>query len=124
MNNPNVYANHINELNGIEDIETETYSALDTKGITNQTLYGIISSPTVFKHALSMNKLGSKEIYLYVYYNQSHDSAKAYRFFTNYLIFGLFQMISAIFAFNIRYTKYDWNKDMTGLFYVILIINN
>lgn len=120
MSNPNVYTNFLLDNFDIKDDSTMYYEKKDiiAKLNSNSEKQELVKNPNKFMEALYNEELEYMDFYYYVFYNIENNSQKINRFFINSLIFAFFEIIAAIFAFQIRFPEYDWAVDMKRLIYV------
>jgi hypothetical protein len=120
MSNPNIYTRFLLDYYNIEDEMMVYYEKDEIIKIieANSEIKELVSKPEKFMDSLAKEDLQYIDFYYYVYYNMEKSTQKINRFFINSLIFALFEIIAAIFAFQIRQPEYDWDKDMSRLVYV------
>ncbi len=112
INNPITYSLFLINLKQI--VKEDDYDHFNE---TDKELINLVSNITLFEEKLNNKEVTSKQVYSYSVYHSKNGGSKSYRLFINNLIFGFFQMLASIFAFNVRRPHHNWKKDM-----IVLII--
>lgn len=85
---------------------------------TNTTaLIESVNNYTYFLEIWKSGEATQEEVFYYAEVQCPSAGVNSMRLFVNNLIFGFFQILASIFAFNVRRPHHNWKKDM-----VVLII--
>lgn len=111
INNKNLYAFYLAGsygLNSDPNITKQVFLSTKSDEYTDSEYY---HQYDLFRQKINNGTITIQDV---IYYVNAHvkDGEKAFRYFLNNIIFGIFQIFSAMLVFNIRKPHHNWKKDV------------